>query len=380
MSAEAATAERLARVALSRLVEPGHLGVARLVLELGAVDLLAALRSEVAVPEVSAALGERLDAVDPDRELLQAERSGIRFVVPGDEEWPAALADLDVADPLQQRGGAPLGLWARGPLRLDAWADSVAVVGARAATTYGATVAGDLAAGIARDGRGVVSGAAFGIDVAAHRATLGSAGATLAVLACGVDRVYPEAHRDLLTHLAREHLVVAECAPGCAPMRVRFLARNRIIAALSAGTVVVEAATRSGALNTANWAARLGRPLMAVPGPVSSAASQGCHQLVRSGAAALVTDPADVLEVLAPMGTRQRPVERGRDRPRDHLSMEHRQVLDAVPLVRPAAVGSVARAAGLAPAVVGAALGALAGQGLVEQQEDGWVLTPAAQD
>lgn len=373
-------AELSARVALSRLVEPGHLGVARLVADIGAVELHRSLRKEISLPRLHDDLGARLREIEPERELEQADRLGIRFVVPGDPEWPSGLDDLGAAEPLQQRGGIPLGIWARGPLRLDAWADAVAVVGSRSATTYGTGVAGDIAAGVSRSGRGVVSGAAFGIDQAAHRGALGSGGPTLAVLACGVDRVYPEAHRELLTHLAQHHLVISESPPGCAPMRVRFLARNRLIAALAAGTVVVEAAVRSGALNTANWAGRLNRPLMAVPGPVGSAASHGAHQLVRSGAASLVTGAGDVLELVGAAGEHLVEVPRGRDRPRDALSMVQRQVLDAVPLVRSAPPESIARTAALAPVTVERTLRHLCDQGFVERRDDGWVLTPAAVD
>ena len=199
-------------------------------------------------------------------------------------------------------GRAPLGLWVRGPLRLDALPAPVAVVGSRSATTYGTDVAAELAAGLARAGSAVVSGAAFGIDQAAHRGALAGDGPTVAVLACGVDRAYPAAHQRLLDHLAEHGAVVSELAPGCAPTRLRFLARNRIIAALSRGTVVVEAAVRSGALNTASWTARLNRPLMGVPGPVTSAPSEGVHQLIRSGAATLVTRADDVLELTGQMG------------------------------------------------------------------------------
>lgn len=376
----AASSERLARAALSRLVEPGHLGVARLIADIGAEELYRALCRETSLPQLHDDLGGRLRTIDPVQELEQAARLGIRFVVPGDPEWPARLDDLDAAEPLQQRGGVPIGIWLRGPLRLDAWADSVAVVGSRSATTYGTAVAGDIVAGVAHHGTGVISGAAFGIDQAAHRAALGSATPTAAVLACGVDRVYPEAHRDLLLHLAAEQLVLSESPPGAAPMRVRFLARNRIIAALTSGTVVVEAAVRSGALNTANWAARLGRPVMAVPGPVTSAASQGAHQLVRSGVATLVTTAADVLEVVAPVGQRWSEPPRGRDRPRDALPMVQRQVLDAVPLVRAAPASSIARAAGLGERAVVGALQRLSQHGMVEQRDDGWVLAAAAID
>ena len=152
---------------------------------------------------------------------------------------------------------------------------AAAVVGSRSATTYGAGVAGDVAAHLAGHGVTVVSGAAYGIDVAAHRGALAARGPTLAVLACGVDRAYPAAHTTLLDYIAERGLVVSELPPGCSPTRLRFLSRNRVIAALAQGTVVVEAAVRSGALNTANWAARLNRVVMGVPGPVTSAPSGG---------------------------------------------------------------------------------------------------------
>lgn len=371
-------AERLARAALSRLVEPGHLPTSRLVAELGAPTVYEALLTRTRVPELSQDLGPRLAEVDPERELEQAERLGLRFVVPGDPEWPVGLSDLAAAEPLHHRGGVPLGLWLRGPLRLDAWAGSVALVGSRSATTYGAEVAGEIAAGLARDGRGVVSGAAFGIDQAAHRGALGAQGPTLAVLACGADRVYPEAHRALLTHLAEEHLVVSEAPPGSAPMRVRFLARNRLIAALSCGTVVVEAAVRSGALNTANWAGRLHRVLMGVPGPVTSAASQGVHHLVRQGAATLVTGPHDVLELVGAAGAHLQAEPRGRDRPRDLVTPVQAQLLDAVPVSGAGSMLALARVAGLGVDTVEREVGRLAEQGLLEQRDARWHLTAAA--
>src|SRR3954447_15859043 len=175
-------------------------------------------------------------------------------------------------------------------------ARSVAVVGSRSATTYGAAVAGDIAATLGAAGHTVVSGAAFGIDNAAHRGALAAQGPTVAVLACGVDRAYPAAHRPLLDYIAEVGVVVSEAAPGCAPTRIRFLARNRLIAAFGQGTVVVEAAIRSGALNTASWTTELRRVLMGVPGPVTSAPSAGVHQLVRSRDALLVTSGQEVLE------------------------------------------------------------------------------------
>ena len=324
MSPAVDDAERLARVALSRLGEPGDVRLAGLVAHLGAARVLELLREEQDVAGVYSDVAARLRGLDPERDLAAAESTGIRFVCPGDAEWPAGVDDLDRAEPVQGRGGPPLGLWVKGPLRLDAACRrAAAVVGSRSATTYGASVASDLAAHLADQ---VVSGAAFGIDQAAHRGALATKGPTVAVLACGVDRAYPAAHRNLLDYIADTGLVVAEVAPGCAPTKVRFLSRNRIIAALSQGTVVVEAAVRSGALNTANWALRLHRVLMGVPGPVTSAPSEGVHELVRQRDAVLVTRGEHVLELLSPSGSFLTSPSRGPERPEDALGERERHL------------------------------------------------------
>ncbi len=284
------------------------------------------------------------------------------------------LDDLAGVAPLHERGGVPVGLWVKGPLRLDTLEASVAVVGSRAATTYGAEVAGEIAAVTSLAGAAVISGGAFGIDLAAHRGALATDGPTVAVLACGADRVYPAAHRELLDHIATTGAIVSEGPPGCAPQRIRFLARNRLIAALAAGTVVVEAASRSGALNTANWAGRLNRPLMGVPGPVTSVSSAGVHEQIRLGAMTLVTSGADVLEMLGAAGEHLVEVPRGPTTPRDRLTPRQRQVLDAAPVVRHAGPESIARVAGLGLLEVRAALEKLQRAGLVEGSERGWRL------
>ena len=365
--------ERLARVALSRLSEPGDLRLAALVADHGAARVYEAMREERDVTGLFTDVAARLRGIDPERELAEADARDIRFVCPGDEEWPTALADLDRAEPVDGRGGAPLGIWARGPLRLDeVCTRAAAVVGSRSATTYGAGVAGSVGADLASAGVTVISGAAFGIDQAAHRGALAAKGPTVAVLACGVDRAYPAAHRNLLDYVVDTGLVVSEVPPGCAPTRLRFLSRNRVIAALGQGTVVVEAAVRSGALNTANWTARLNRVLMGVPGPVTSAASQGVHELVRSRGAALVTSGADVLELLAPSGSFLVTEPRGPEHPRDRLTAREKQVLDATPVTRPASHASIARVAGVAAADVATLLGRLRSAGLVERVEEGW--------
>lgn len=365
--------ERLARAALSRLSEPGDTRLSALVAQLGAVQVYDLLREEQDLAGVYTDVASRLRGLDPRRELEEAGAQGIRFVCPGDTEWPRPVEDLDGAESLLGRGGAPLGLWVRGPLDLGATCRRAAsVVGSRSATTYGAGVASDLGAHLATQGVTVVSGAAFGIDQAAHRGALAAQGPTVAVLACGVDRAYPSAHRNLLDYIADTGLVVSELPPGCAPTKLRFLSRNRLIAALGQGTVVVEAAVRSGALNTANWANRLHRVLMGVPGPVTSAPSEGVHELIRSRGASLVTRGEDVLELLSPSGSHLVDVPRGAEVPEDARSLPERQVLDAVPVVRPAGTRSIARAAGMAERDVAALLARLCSLGLVERLQDGW--------
>ena len=371
-------ADRLARVVLSRAAEPGDARVTAVVSELGPVPVLDRLRAEAEGGGVAADLADRLDRCDPARELDQAARTGLRFVVPGDPEWPRGLEDLAHVDSLQGRGGVPVGLWVRGPWGLaaldDALAGGVAVVGSRSATSYGTDVARELGAELAHRGHPVVSGAAFGIDGAAHRGALAAGRPTVAVLACGADRVYPQEHRALLGHVLATGAVVSETPPGGAPTRVRFLARNRLIAALTRATVVVEAALRSGALSTAGWAERLHRHVLGVPGPVTSAASQGVHQLLRRGSAVLATSGEEVRELLVPAGQGLLAEARGPDRPRDRLSTRQQVVLDAVPVSRPAGADAVALAAGVRLVEVAGELERLRLAGHVERVGSRWRL------
>ena len=164
-------------------------------------------------------------------------------------------------------------------------------------------MAGEIAADLAEQGWVIISGGAYGIDAAAHRGALAARAATIAVLACGLDQPYPAGHAGLFADIAGDGLVVSEWPPGRRPARLRFLVRNRTIAAMTCGTVIVEAGERSGALNTARHAAELGRPLMAVPGPVTSAQSAGCHRIIREWGATCVTCAADIIELLSPLGT-----------------------------------------------------------------------------
>jgi len=364
----AADDPRLARLALSLLTEPGDPGVASRVRQLGPVDVLSAVGGESAT---ALARAERL--------LESAQLAGHRWVCRGDPEWPTQLEDLDEVGALQRRGGAPLGLWLRGARALnDVSQRAAAVVGSRAATTYGTQVAADLAADIADGGICVVSGAAYGIDSAAHRGAIAMGGSTVAVLACGVDVAYPRGHESLLARIADEGLVVSELPMRATPTRLRFLSRNRLIAALATGTVVVEAALRSGALNTANWATGLGRAVMGVPGPVTSSMSQGVHRLIRDGGAQLVTCGADVAESIAPLGTDTRGWEEGERRRVDDLSDAEFAVLETLRIHLTTSVSEVAIQAGVDVETTGAVLRRLADAGIAERIGDGWRLAPTA--
>jgi DNA processing protein len=218
----------------------------------------------------------------------------------------------------------------------------------------------------------VVSGGAYGIDGAAHRATLAADGLTVAVLAGGIDVPYPAGHTALLRRIADDGLIVSEYPPGVRPARYRFLTRNRLVAALSGATVVVEAGLRSGAANTAAWARALGRPVCAVPGPVTSSASVGCHVLVRGGAE-LVTRAAEVVELVGRAGELAPEPDRP-STPLDGLADVERRVYDALPARGAHTADQVAVAAGLPATQVLGPLAALELVGLVKRQEGRWKL------
>lgn len=299
--------DRLARVTLTALMEPGDPHIAALVAEIGAGPVVDLVRDDRRGWKQGELTGPRSKGVDPAAELDRAEKQGIRFVCPGDDEWPEGLAGLQRCLAQQECGGAPVGLWLKGRLSLaEASRSAIAVVGSRSATSYGLEQASQISSDLAAEGMSIVSGAAYGIDQAAHRGALAAGGVTVAVLPCGVDRAYPAAHADLLTAISDKGLLISESPPGTVASRTRFLARNRIIAGLSEGTVVVEAATRSGALGTAGWATQLSRPVMAVPGPISSITSEGVHRLMRAGQATIVTSAQDVLD---DVGVRSAPME-----------------------------------------------------------------------
>jgi DNA processing protein len=367
-----AVAERFARVAWSCLAEPGDRVAGALVAVLGAPAALDAMIARLDGPalagaapglsadELTAGVARwtpRFKAPDVLLALRQAARFGARLRCPGDTLWPGGVDDLG--------DHAPLVLWTRGTdAALAATANSIALVGARAATGYGEHVTMEASAGLVDRGFAIVSGAAYGIDGMAHRAALASGGQTVAVLAGGVDRFYPSGHESLLNRIVDAGVVVSEVPPGTPPTKWRFLARNRLIAAMSQATVVVEAGWRSGSLNTARSAGELGRPVGAVPGPVTSSASAGCHRLIRSGAE-LVTTPDEMaaLVTLEVTDVDSEPVDTGATR-----------VVDALSARSARTTTDVAARSGMAVAEVQAVLGRLELDGRVREASRGWML------
>lgn len=221
--------------------------------------------------------------------LLVCRAKDIRIVTQWDDDWPEGF---DALGPK-----APHVLYVRGQAsKLNDGQPTCAIVGARAATSYGEHITMEFAADLALD-HTIISGAAYGIDGAAHRGVLALGGTTIAYLAGGVDRPYPAGHTQLIERITLNGAIVSEVPPGSAPTKWRFLARNRLIAAHAAATIVVEAGFRSGSLNTASHAIAAGRPLGAVPGPLTSAASAGCHRLIREYGATLITSAADVRQL-----------------------------------------------------------------------------------
>lgn len=352
-----AVADAYARAVWSILVEPGD-GIAGALVEThGAVEALLRI-SDSDDPEIRAARARWMPRLQPAAiaaALDAARRCDATLVVPGDVDWPSRLDDLGLH--------APIALWRRGR-GAPTDGPAVALVGARASTAYGEAVAADLAAELGAAGVTVVSGAAYGIDGACHRAALSVGGSTVAFLAGGVDRPYPRGHENLLSHIAATGAVWSETPCGAAPTKWRFLTRNRLIAAMADAVVVVEAGWRSGSLNTAAHAATLGRALGAVPGPVTSAASAGCHRVLREFDGVCVTSSNDVLEML---GAGDSPPPAGEQAHTDTST----RLLDALSPRTARSTADIARRSGLAPDEAAILLGFAELEGRVTRDDEG---------
>lgn len=373
--------ERQARVMLSFLAEPGEPALGALLRVCTPAEIVAAVSSEREPGAVLPAAGRgiagvarafarwraRLGQLPSPERLAGWQRDGMRLVSPGESEWPTRLDDLGDARPLM--------LWAQGSADLRfACLRSVSVVGARAATGYGQHVATEMSAALAERGWCVISGGAYGIDAGAHRGALGAEGVTVAVLASGLNYGYPKGHHELFAAVAGQGVMISEWPPDRAPSRPGFLVRNRVIAALSCGTVVVEAALRSGALSTARHARDISRPLMAVPGPVTSRQSEGCHEVIREWGAVLVTRAQDVIENVSPAGEGLATRRRGPACSRDNLDPETTAVLEAIPARGGAGTAAIAITAGVDLNTAIRCLGALAATGFIERCPRGWRL------
>ena len=371
------TSEALAWAYLSRVAEAPCPGLAELVRRVGVLEAAGRVRRGEVEQTVAQRTEARRDVDCAAADLDLLDQRGGRLITPDDEEWPALALASFAGLPLRDKpqGRAPLALWVIGPLRLDEVVQrAAAVVGTRACTGYGEHVAAEMSGSLADQEVAIVSGGAYGIDGAAHRAALAAEGMTVAVLAGGVDVPYPAGHSALLHRISRNGLLVSEYPPGVRPARHRFLTRNRLVAALSGATVVVEAGLRSGTASTAAWARALGRAVCAIPGPITSAASAGCHVLLRSGAE-LVTRADEVLELIGRAG------EFAEEPPRptallDNLGEGERLVYEALPARGAKTPDEIAVAAGVPPAQVLGRLAVLELSGLVRRQDGRWRLAP----
>ncbi|MDN4520659.1 MULTISPECIES: DNA-processing protein DprA [Mycolicibacterium] len=362
---------------LSRVAEPPNRRIAELVSAEGAVAAADRIRRRDVDPALKRATEARHDVDRAEQDLAILDRMGGRLITAEDDEWPflAFMAFRSVDCDKRPQALSPLVLWVLGPSQLcDTTDRSVAIVGTRAATSYGEYVTADFAAGLVERDVAVVSGGAYGIDGAAHRAALASDGETVAVLASGLDVPYPAGHSALLHRVGRHGLLVSEYPPGTRPTRRQFLTRNRLVAAFGRATVVVEAGVRSGAANTAAWAEALGRQVCAVPGPITSSSSIGCHELIRGGKAQLVTRASEVVEVMGRSGEfapdRERPAATVDDLDDDELT-----VFEALPGRGTRTVDEIAVAAGMPATDVLAPLAMLSIRGMAVQEDGCWRLS-----
>ena len=299
----------------------------------------------------------RLNLVNVDKSLEVLESLGGATLTPDSSLWPKGLLDLG--------DSAPALLWLIGNRTVLDNPKTIAVVGSRIASAYGLEVTRDIVHSAVSKGCVVVSGGALGIDAKAHLSTLECNGQTIAVMAGGLDRLYPPRNLDLFEQIKHTGLLVSEMPPGAAPARWRFLQRNRLIAALGNATVVIEAGYRSGSINTAGHANELDRPVGAVPGPINSTRSAGCHRLIRERRAELVSTPADLFELLNFRNSEEHPVS-------FELQANQIRALDSLGFFEQQSE-VVARISGMTLSEADFALGTLAKLGLVIRTSNGWM-------
>ena len=280
---------KIQRLALFNAIEAGNTYWARQVNEFGIAMVYEHLALGVYDATKYGAITQAISAFNADESLAAIAQSGGVFITPEDLSWPTRVNQLAIP---------PLGLIVKGDISILN-NPSLAIVGTRNPTPYGVRLAGDFAAGFVDREWDIISGGAYGIDTAAHRGALVAEGRTIAVIASGIDVQYPAGNARLFDEICENGAIISEVMPGVTAMPHRFLIRNRLIAALSLSTLVVEAAFRSGSLRTARDAAELMRPVMAIPGPISSPSSEGCHRLIGERAAELVTSVADAMELIS---------------------------------------------------------------------------------
>ncbi|CAN2161363.1 Smf Predicted Rossmann fold nucleotide-binding protein involved in DNA uptake [Candidatus Nanopelagicaceae bacterium] len=278
--------EKLARACLFSIVEGGHTFWCAEISTHGALAVYNKLLNGGYDPIKYEKLITNLRETNGDKILTEIDKHYARLITPDDEDWPEQLNDL---------AAPPIGLILKGNINA-LHQPSLAIVGTRNPTSYGARIAGEFAAGFADREWAIVSGGAYGIDSYAHKGALIAEGVTVAVVASGIDINYPAGNTRLFAEICESGAMVTEFMPGHKALPNRFLTRNRLIAALSKATLVVEAAFRSGSLRTARDAAEIFRPVMAIPGPITSPTSEGCHRLIGERAAEIVTSVADAVE------------------------------------------------------------------------------------
>ncbi|GAA2164704.1 MULTISPECIES: DNA-processing protein DprA [Glycomyces] len=378
---------RLALMLLSSTVEPGDAELDDLLAETDPIEVVKRLW-EGEVPErlgriTSAMVSCTHDPAERAADIAAATKAcGAKVLIPGDPEWPDQLRDLTlVCDADEPHVRPPRCLWVRGEQDLARLCRrSVAIVGSRAASEYGQHLADDLAADLTEAGWTIVSGGAFGIDRAAHLGALARGGSTVSVLACGVELPYPKGNHSMFNLIAENGLIISEWPPGTSVMKHRFLTRNRVIAALTAGTVVIEAAHRSGARNTARYAAELGRVLMFTPGPVTSSMSAGVHQLAREPwEARLVTRAEEVIEDLTGIGGPLATPPPPQRRPFDRLTEVEARLVESLPRGYVVETTRLAAAAGVPAEIAAETLEHLLRTGWVDRIDNRWRLARGGQ-